>query len=81
MNVGVGTNVPSTSGTIYVYRNGITSNEGNVTIENENIGGRQVIEYAGITTTSICSYLKCYHIQILKFKISQHLTLILVITC
>ena len=51
MNVGVGTNVPSTSGTIYVYRNGITSNEGNVTIENENLGGRQVIEYAGITTT------------------------------
>jgi hypothetical protein len=51
MNVGVGTNVLSTSGTIYVYRNGITSNEGNVTIENENLGGRQVIEYAGITTT------------------------------
>ncbi len=51
MNVGVGTNVPSTSGIIYVYRNGITSNEGNVTIENENLGGRQVVEYAGITTT------------------------------
>lgn len=51
MKVGVGTNVPSTSGTIYVYRNGITSNEGNITIENENLGGRQVIEYAGITTT------------------------------
>jgi hypothetical protein len=51
MNVGIGTNVPSTSGTIYVYRNGVTSNDGNVTIENENIGGRQVVEYAGITTT------------------------------
>jgi len=51
MNIGVGTNVPSTSGTIYVYRNGVTSNEGNVTIENENLGGRQVVEYAGITTT------------------------------
>ena len=51
MNVGVGTISPSTSGTIYVYRNGFTSNEGNITIENENIGGRQVVEYAGITTT------------------------------
>lgn len=51
MNIGIGTNVPSTSGTIYVYRNGFTSNSGNVTIENENIGGRQVVEYAGITTT------------------------------
>ena len=51
MNVGVGTIAPSTSGTIYVYRNGFTSNEGNITIENENIGGRQVVEYAGITTT------------------------------
>jgi hypothetical protein len=51
INVGVGTIAPSTSGTIYVYRNGVTSNEGNVTIENENIGGRQVVEYAGITTT------------------------------
>jgi len=51
MNVGVGTSVPATTGTIYVYRNGVTSNEGNVTIENENIGGRQIVEYAGITTT------------------------------
>ena len=51
MNIGVGTQAPSTSGTLYVYRNGVNSNEGNVTIENENIGGRQVVEYAGITTT------------------------------
>ena len=51
MNVGVGTSVPATTGTLFVYRNGFTSNEGNVTIENENIGGRQVVSYAGITTT------------------------------
>jgi hypothetical protein len=51
LNIGVSTSAPSTSGTLFIYRNGITSNEGNVTIENENIGGRQVIEYAGITTT------------------------------
>jgi hypothetical protein len=51
INIGVNTTAPSTSGTLYIYRNGITSNDGNVTIENENIGGRQVVEYAGITTT------------------------------
>jgi len=51
MKVGVGTNVPATTGTLYAYRNGFTSNDGNVTIENENIGGRQVVSYAGITTT------------------------------
>jgi hypothetical protein len=51
INVGVGTIVPSTSGTIYVYRYGVASAGGNVTVENENIGGRQIAEYAGITTT------------------------------
>jgi len=51
LNIGVSTTSPSTTGTLYVYRNGITSNDGNVTIENENISGRQVVEYAGITTT------------------------------
>ena len=51
MNVGVGTSAPATTGTKYVYRNGIAANAGNISAENENIGGRQVIEYAGITTT------------------------------
>jgi hypothetical protein len=51
INVGVGTVIPSTSGTIYAYRYGVASSGGNVTVENENLGGRQVAEYAGITTT------------------------------
>ena len=51
MNVGVGTSAPATTGTKYVYRNGIAANAGNISNENENLGGRQVIEYAGITTT------------------------------
>ena len=51
VNIGVGTIAPSTSGTIYAYRYGVASAGGNVTVENENIGGRQVAEYAGITTT------------------------------
>ena len=51
INIGVGTTSPSTSGTIYVYRYGLSSSGGNVSLENENLGGRQVVEYAGITTT------------------------------
>lgn len=51
INIGVGTIAPSTSGTIYAYRYGVASAGGNVTVENENLGGRQVAEYAGITTT------------------------------
>ncbi len=51
MNVGVGTSAPATSGTLYAYRNGIAANAGNVTIEDENLGGRQVAEYDNLTTT------------------------------
>ena len=51
MNVGVGTSAPSTAGTLKVYREGIAANAGNITNENENIGGRQVIEYDNVTTT------------------------------
>jgi len=51
INIGVGTVSPSTSGTIYAYRYGVASAGGNVTVENENLSGRQITEYAGITTT------------------------------
>ena len=51
INVGTGTETPATSGTIRVYRYGVASAGGNISIENENLGGRQVIQYAGITTT------------------------------
>ena len=51
MNVGVGTSAPSTAGTVKVYREGFAANAGNVTNEDENIGGRQVVEYEGVTTT------------------------------
>ena len=51
MNVGVGTSAPSSAGTLRAYRNGIAANAGNITVENENLGGRQVVEYDGITTT------------------------------
>ena len=51
INIGVSTTSPATTGTIYAYPNGFVSNDGVVSIENENIGGRQVAAYAGITTT------------------------------
>ena len=51
INVGTGTETPATSGTIRAYRYGVASAGGNVSIENENLGGRQVVQYAGITTT------------------------------
>jgi hypothetical protein len=51
LNIGIGTYAPTATGTIYVYRDGITSNDGNISIDNENLNGRMVPIYAGITTT------------------------------
>ena len=50
-NLGVGTLAPTASGTMFALPEGITSHEGNVTVENENIAGRMIPTYAGITTT------------------------------
>ena len=51
VKVGVGTTAPSVTGSLYVHREGFTSNDGVVTIDNENLNGRMVPTYAGITTT------------------------------
>ena len=51
LKVGIGTTAPAATGTIYAYREGITSNDGVVTENDENISGRMVSVYAGITTT------------------------------
>ena len=50
VNVGLGTTSVYTSGTLNVYRFGFASNFGDITPENENLGGRFNQEYAGITT-------------------------------
>ena len=50
MNVGVGTSAPATSGTLRAFREGFAANAGTVTDENENLGGRQVVEYDNVTT-------------------------------
>ena len=51
VNMGTGTTNPTMSGTMYAYREGFASNDGTITVENENLTGRMVPTYAGITTT------------------------------
>ena len=52
VNVGVGTQAPTESSSdIYALPEGFASQNGTVTTNNENIGGRMVAPYAGITTT------------------------------
>ena len=51
VKIGIGTISPTATGTLYGYRGGVTSNEGIVTIDNENLNGRMTPIYAGITTT------------------------------
>jgi hypothetical protein len=51
VNVGLGTDVVGTGGSITVYRYGFASGGGDITRDKENISGRFNFEYAGITTT------------------------------
>ena len=51
VNVGIATTIPSVSGTIFAHREGVTSNDGIISADNENISGRMVPTYAGITTS------------------------------
>jgi hypothetical protein len=49
--IGIGTIVPATTGTKTIYIKGFVSQGGVITPENENISGRLLTQYAGITTT------------------------------
>ena len=51
VRIGVGTTAPTVSGTLYALRDGLASNDGVITAGNENINGRMIPTYAGITTT------------------------------
>ena len=51
IEIGIGNSSPSFSGTAFAYRGGYTSNDGVITVDNENTTGRMVSNYAGITTT------------------------------
>jgi hypothetical protein len=80
INIGIATTVPSVSGTIYVYRGGVTSNNGSISVSNENIDGRMVANYAGITTTllyevsdEITAEVSIQNIDRLDIKIGDYL--------
>ena len=47
---GIGTDIPATTGTKKIFIKAFTAQGGDVTRDNENISGRLVAEYAGITT-------------------------------
>ena len=51
VTIGVTTSAPTATGTLYAYREGVTSNGGVITREDENLNGRMISNYAGITTT------------------------------
>jgi hypothetical protein len=51
VNIGVSTSAPTATGTLFAYREGLSSNDGVITRENENLNGRMIPTYAGITTT------------------------------
>ena len=51
VNIGVNASSPATTGTIYAYRDGYASNGGLITVDDENLNGRMIPSYAGITTT------------------------------
>ena len=51
LNVGVSTNAPSATGDLLLYPTGNTSQGGDITADRENVSGRMVSQYAGITTT------------------------------
>ena len=49
--LGVSTLAPTATGTIFALPEGFSSNNGNITVEDENLSGRMTPTYAGITTT------------------------------
>jgi hypothetical protein len=50
-NAGITTLNPATTGTIAIYKHGLTSYGGDINASNENLSSRIVIPYAGITTS------------------------------
>ena len=51
VNLGVYSDAPTQTGMMYIYREGISSNNGFVSIDNENMNGRMIPTYDRVTTT------------------------------
>jgi hypothetical protein len=82
VNVGVSTSAPTATGTLLAYREGLTSNEGVITRENENLNGRMIPTYAGITTTlsalvpdAIIDEINLFNVQNLDINIGDYLVI------
>ena len=80
VTIGVGTVSPSAAGTLYAYREGLTSNGGTITVNNENLNGRMIPTYAGITTTlsalipdALTDEINILNVENLDIKIGDYL--------
>jgi hypothetical protein len=80
VKIGVSTSSPIATGTLFAYREGLTSNDGVITRENENLNGRMVPTYAGITTTlssiipdAITDQINILNIQNIDINIGDYL--------
>ena len=51
VNIGISTESPIQTGMMYAYREGVSSNNGLVSVDHENINGRMIPTYDGVTTT------------------------------
>jgi hypothetical protein len=82
VNIGVSTSAPTATGTLFAYREGLSSNDGVITRENENLNGRMIPTYAGITTTlsalipdAITANVSILNIQNLDINIGDYLVI------
>ena len=82
VRIGVSTSAPAATGTLFAYRDGLTSNGGVITRENENLNGRMLSIYAGITTTlsslipdATTDQINIFNIANLDINIGDYLTI------
>jgi hypothetical protein len=82
IRIGVSPSAPIATGTLFVYREGLTSNGGVITRENENLNGRMIPTYAGITTTlsalipdAVIGEINILNVQNLDINIGDYLSI------
>jgi hypothetical protein len=82
IKVGINDSPQTATGTLYAYREGLSSNSGVITVDNENLNGRMIPNYAGITTTLYSAISDPFTDQItlkgidkLDIKIGDYLTI------
>jgi hypothetical protein len=51
VRIGITASAPTATGSLFAYREGVASSGGVITLDDENLNGRMVATYAGITTT------------------------------